>query len=130
MPDSSWLPYKIGGNKFSLKNLLKIIKCTASLGWRSPYPSGLSKMILLSNSQDGITFVRPSAVVVDSNDNIYIKDDLCVQIFNSEGRHLKTVGMKIFKYPYGKSINQIHFKWPVYHVIIGVEKFIFILPLK
>ncbi|GFO07078.1 tripartite motif-containing protein 3-like [Plakobranchus ocellatus] len=53
---------------------------------------------------DGIKFVRPAALVADTYDNIYVKDDLCVQIFSSEGRLLKSIGTAVFKSPYGLAL--------------------------
>ena len=72
--------------------------------------------------KDDKTFLRPSAVVADSKDNIYVKDDLCVQIFDTYGRHLKTIGMKIFRCPYGELVkwmkfililNPLNFSWNI-----------------
>ncbi|GFS15472.1 tripartite motif-containing protein 3-like [Elysia marginata] len=74
---------------------------------------------------DGITFFRPSAVVTDSNDNIYVKDDNCVQIFSSEGKHLKNVGKKVFRHPYGIALTTLPLHGPALFVLdpkLGLPK--------
>lgn len=64
-------------------------------------------MQTIIGKNDGVLFIRPSAVITDSNDNIYVKDDVCIQIFTPQGKHLKTIGKKIFKHPYGIALTNI-----------------------
>ncbi|KAK3595304.1 hypothetical protein CHS0354_004453 [Potamilus streckersoni] len=44
---------------------------------------------------------RPSAVVVNENDDIFVKDDICIQVFNRHGVHLRLIGHHLFHNPYG-----------------------------
>ena len=46
-------------------------------------------------------FKRPSAIVCDSEDNVYVKDDFCVQVFDVNGK--KTYGFGQYRYPFGMS---------------------------
>ena len=50
--------------------------------------------------QQGVKFKRPSAIVCDSQDNIYVKDDFGVQIFDVNGKKIKSFGQ--FQRPFGK----------------------------
>ena len=44
---------------------------------------------------------RPSAVVVNEKDEIFVKDDHCLYHFDSEGHFIKTMGKKMMNAPYG-----------------------------
>ncbi|RUS80170.1 hypothetical protein EGW08_012059 [Elysia chlorotica] len=76
-----------------------------------------NKLLKTIGKDDGITFLRPSAVASDSNDNLYIKDDICVQIFNSEGNRTKTIGMQIFKFPFGIALANVPERGPALFVL-------------
>ncbi|CAG5129267.1 unnamed protein product [Candidula unifasciata] len=53
---------------------------------------------------DGVLFVRPSAVVTDTQGNIYVKDDRSIQIFDRTGKLLETVGKSRFSHPFGLAL--------------------------
>ena len=44
---------------------------------------------------------RPSAVVVNEKDEIFVKDDHCLYHFDSEGQFIKSMGKKMMNAPYG-----------------------------
>ncbi|KAL3863386.1 hypothetical protein ACJMK2_005143 [Sinanodonta woodiana] len=44
---------------------------------------------------------RPSAAVVNDNDDIFVKDDFCIHVFNRHGVHLRLIGHHQFHHPYG-----------------------------
>ena len=48
---------------------------------------------------------RPSAIVVNSEDEIFVKDDICIRKFDRTGANLCDIGKKFFHKPYGKSIS-------------------------
>ncbi|KAK7483925.1 hypothetical protein BaRGS_00024809 [Batillaria attramentaria] len=49
----------------------------------------------------GDKLARPSAVIVNDKDEIFVKDDNCVMHYSREGRLLKTFGRKYMNMPYG-----------------------------
>lgn len=45
---------------------------------------------------------RPSAIVVNKKDEIFVKDDLCIRVFETvEGRLLRQMGINQLTMPYG-----------------------------
>ncbi|KAK3095009.1 hypothetical protein FSP39_009125 [Pinctada imbricata] len=49
--------------------------------------------------------VRPSAVLVNKRDEIFVKDDLAVHIFNEDCRFLRSIGKGILTKPFGLAIT-------------------------
>ena len=44
---------------------------------------------------------RPSAAVVNENDCIFVKDDICIRKFDKTGWPLQDIGYKQFSRPFG-----------------------------
>ena len=45
---------------------------------------------------------RPSAAVVNEEDSIFVKDDICIRKFDKTGWPLQDIGFKQFSRPFGK----------------------------
>jgi len=58
--------------------------------------------------EQGVKFKRPSAIVCDSEDNVYVKDDFCVQVFDVNGK--KTYGFGQYRYPFGLALTSVSSK--------------------
>ncbi|OWF38264.1 E3 ubiquitin-protein ligase TRIM71-like isoform X2 [Mizuhopecten yessoensis] len=50
-------------------------------------------------------FTRPSAIVVNAEGKIFVKDDVCIHKFTSTGRYLCRLGAKKFNMPYGLALT-------------------------
>ena len=48
---------------------------------------------------------RPSAAVVNEEDCIFVKDDICIRKFDKTGWPLQDIGFKQFSRPFGKYIG-------------------------
>ena len=58
---------------------------------------------ILDVCQNGNEFARPSAAVANRNDDIFVKDDHAVYMFDTEGgRGSRAIGLKELQRPYGK----------------------------
>ena len=56
-------------------------------------------------SQGGPPFNRPSAVVFNGADEIFVKDAIQIQKFSAQGKFLLAFGKEHLKHPYGKSAH-------------------------
>lgn len=45
---------------------------------------------------------RPSAIVVNEENMIFVKDDRCIRVFDKGGEFLKNIGQGAFVKPFGK----------------------------
>ncbi|CAL1530218.1 unnamed protein product [Lymnaea stagnalis] len=63
-----------------------------------------SSILFTIGEKDGVIFARPSAVVVDNQGHIYVKDDYCIQVFDIRGRLLHCIGRNTFLHPYGLAL--------------------------
>ncbi|BFY98623.1 hypothetical protein BsWGS_01663 [Bradybaena similaris] len=79
-----------------------------------------NNLVQIIGQNDGVLFVRPSAVVTDTEGNIYVKDDRSVQIFDGSGKLLDTVGKSRFGRPYGLALAK--YKSEPILVLIGSER--------
>ena len=52
--------------------------------------------------KDGEKLIHPSAVVVNDNDDIFVKDDRAIYVFDKRGNPINVIGKRCFKHPYGK----------------------------
>lgn len=50
-------------------------------------------------------FTRPSAIVVNTEGKIFVKDDVCIHKFTSTGKYLCRLGAKKFNMPYGLALT-------------------------
>ena len=48
---------------------------------------------------------RPSAIVVNNRDEIFVKDDICIRKFDRTGASICDIGKNFFHRPYGKCIT-------------------------
>ncbi|XP_076434864.1 E3 ubiquitin-protein ligase TRIM32-like isoform X1 [Babylonia areolata] len=49
---------------------------------------------------------RPSAVVVNEKDEIFVKDDNCLYHFDADGKFIKTMGKRMMNAPYGLGMTK------------------------
>jgi len=47
---------------------------------------------------------RPSALTVNDEDLVFVKDDRCIRVFDKTGAFLKNIGESVFVRPFGKKI--------------------------
>ncbi|XP_041371012.1 uncharacterized protein LOC121384617 [Gigantopelta aegis] len=52
-------------------------------------------------SKNGVKFSHPSAVVVNERDDMFVKDDVAIHVFDRDGNALNIIGKKCLKRPYG-----------------------------
>ncbi|XP_052771225.1 uncharacterized protein LOC128210920 [Mya arenaria] len=45
--------------------------------------------------------MRPSAIVVNDQDDIFVKDDICIRVFDKDGTFQRNIAEKTFKKPFG-----------------------------
>ena len=45
---------------------------------------------------------RPSAAVVNERDELFVKDDICIRVFDKTGLPLRDIGYKHFTRPFGE----------------------------
>ncbi|XP_033757387.1 uncharacterized protein LOC117339786 [Pecten maximus] len=50
-------------------------------------------------------FTRPSAIVVNAEGKIFVKDDICIHKFTSTGKYLCRLGARKFSMPYGLALT-------------------------
>ncbi|XP_005094764.1 uncharacterized protein LOC101846341 isoform X2 [Aplysia californica] len=62
------------------------------------------ELVMSIGGEKDVSFQRPSAVVCDSLDNMYVKDDHCVQAFDASGKKFNTFGQRIFQHPFGLAL--------------------------
>ncbi|KAK7111070.1 uncharacterized protein [Littorina saxatilis] len=49
---------------------------------------------------------RPSAIVVNKKDEVFVKDDFCLYHFDAEGRYINTIGKRMMNSPYGLGMTR------------------------
>ena len=52
---------------------------------------------------------RPSAVVINEFDDIFVKDDVCIRVFDKQGRYIQDIGTQdLFTRPFGRLLLLIY----------------------
>lgn len=51
---------------------------------------------------------RPSAIVVNHKDDVFVKDDIAVYAFSAQGKLMRTIAKGKLGHPFGKLKNKSH----------------------
>lgn len=76
--------------------------CECSLCTTSTRDTNLLSNLVCFQKQLNPAMRRPSAIVINEQEEVFVKDDICIRVFDMKGAFLRNIGQETFSKPFGR----------------------------